>query len=309
MTRFHSAMLILNPHAHNASQIDVEAAGRQIEKAGVATSVVVPDSIEASTKALQEAVEGGRDVVFMAGGDGTLRQAARALGNTDTALAPIPLGTANVLAKELGIPRDWQEAIEAHLQGQTQAMDVGWAGDEPFLAMASIGWDAEVAANVNLAVKKRAGAAAYVLSGAQRLRNLLAPKLLEGTLDHVEAVGDSSILVISNTRNYGGVVEFTPNALADDGVFDLCAVKPRNLLHGLQLIVRLMRRSLSEDDLTSYGQASHAVVETPDVTVQVDGDVIGETPMTFTLATRALKISVPAGALPPIFGDSEKPAS
>ena len=188
MPRFKTASLVVNPYAHNASQIDVEAAGRQIEQADVAVSVVVPDSIEASTIALKDAVRGGAEVVFMGCGDGTLRQAAMELVDTKVVLAPIALGTANVLAKELGIPRDWQEAIEIHLHGQTQEMDVGWAGDEPFLLMASIGWDAEVAANVNVAFKKRVGAAAYVLSAATRVRNVLAPKLVKGTIDHVEGL-------------------------------------------------------------------------------------------------------------------------
>ncbi len=309
MPRFKTASLVVNPYAHNASQIDVAAAGRQIEQAGVSVSVTVPDSIEGSTAALRDAVHGGAEVVFMGGGDGTLRQAAKELVDTKVVLAPIALGTANVLAKELGIPRDWQEAIEIHLQGQTQEMDVGWAGDEPFLLMASIGWDAEVAANVNLAIKKRVGAAAYVLTAATRVRNVLAPKLVKGTIDHVEAVGEGSMLVIGNTRNYGGVVEFTPHALANDGVFDLCALKPRTLLQGVQLMVGLARRRLSDGDVASHRRASHIFVETPDMLVQVDGDVIGETPMTFTLATRALQISVPAGGLPPIFGGSDKPTS
>lgn len=309
MPRFNMAALVVNPQAHNAASLDVEAAGRQLEQAGVTVSVVVPDSIEASTAALRDAVQSGAEVVFMGGGDGTLRQAAKELVDTEVVLAPIPLGTANVLAKELGIPRDWREAIDVHLQGQTEEMDVGWAGDEPFLLMASIGWDAEVAANVNLAIKKRVGAAAYVLSAATRVRKILAPAPIKGTIDHEEAVGEASILVIGNTRNYGGVVEFTPDALANDGVFDLCGVKPRNFLHGVRLLVGLARSNLSEGDLVSYNRGSHIVVDTPDMPVQVDGDVIGETPMTFTLAARALKISVPAGTLPQIFGDRRKPSS
>lgn len=297
---------MVNPYAHNAANMDVEAAGRQIAEAGVAVSVAVPESIEASTAALRDAVQGVAEVVFMGGGDGTLRQAAMELVDTKVVLAPIALGTANVLAKELGIPRDWQEAIDIHLQGQAQEMDVGWAGDEPFLLMASIGWDAEVAANVNLAFKERVGAAAYVLSAATRVRKILAPRVVKGTIDHVEAVGEGSMLVIGNTRNYGGVVELTPHALANDGVFDLCALKPRTLLQGVQLMVGLARRRLSDGDVASYRRGSHIFVETPGMPVQVDGDVIGETPMTFTLAARALKISVPAGGLPPIFDDSEK---
>ena len=306
MPRFKTAALVVNPVAHNAANMDVEAAGRQIAEAGVAVSVAVPDSIEASTAALRDAVQGVAEVVFMGGGDGTLRQAAMELVDTKVVLAPIPLGTANVLAKELGIPRHWREAIDIHLQGQTQEMDVGWAGDEPFLLMASMGWDAEVAANVNLAIKKRVGAAAYVLSAATRVRKVLAPTPIKGTIDHEEAVGEGSILVIGNTRNYGGVVEFTPHALANDGVFDLCGVKPRNFLDGVRLLAGLARGKLSNSDLISFRRGSHVFVETPGWLVQVDGDVIGETPMTFTLAASALKISVPAGRLPPIFGDKEK---
>ena len=309
MPRFKAAALVVNPYAHNAASMDVEAAGRQIAQAGIAVSVAVPDSIEASTAALNEAIESGGDVVFVAGGDGTLRQAAKELLETDVVLAPVPLGTANVLAKELGIPRDWRQAIDVHLGGQTQAMDVGWAGDEPFLLMASVGWDADVTANVNLAIKKKAGAVAYVLSGIRRLPGLVSPQPMKGAIDHVEAIGEGSIFIIGNTRSYGGVVEFTPDALADDGVFELCCVKPRNLLHAVRLLVGLVRGNLSESDLVNHRRGSHILVETPGWPVQVDGDVIGDTPMTFKLVTRALKISVPAGGLPPIFGDRKEPSS
>ena len=116
------------------------------------------------------------------------------------------------------------------------------------------------------------------------------------------------MLVIGKTRNYGGVVEFTPHALANDGVFELCALKPRTLLQGVQLMVGLASPSDSLRLAASHRRASHIFVETPDIPVQVDGDVNGETPMTFTLATRALQISVPAGGLPPIFGESDEPA-
>ena len=79
MTRFKAASLVVNPYAHNAASLDVEAAARQIEQAGVAVSVVVPDSLEASTAALEAAIQSGVGVVFMGGGDGTLRQAAKEL--------------------------------------------------------------------------------------------------------------------------------------------------------------------------------------------------------------------------------------
>ena len=297
----HTVAVVLNPKAHNADQIDAGGIQRRLEQSGYVPEVVVPDSLEASLAAIQATVERNDERVFVAGGDGTLRIAAKILAGTQTALAPIPAGTANVLAKELGIQKGWNEAIDEHLTGQVREMDVGWAGDEPFLLMASIGWDADVAAHVNLAIKDRVGAAAYALSAVKRLRGLSVPKSVRGSIDHREADGAFSLLVLGNTRNYGGIVEFTPDAIADDGVFDLCGVAPDSLWREVQFAGRLLFNRLKEGEWVRRRQASDVHIETPDVPVQVDGDVIGTTPMHFTIAHQALKVSIPPGDLPPIF--------
>jgi diacylglycerol kinase family enzyme len=108
-------------------------------------------------------------LVFVAGGDGTLREAVNGLVGTDTALAPIPVGTSNLWAREVGFKRRPVRAVEQAISGERRKVDVGKAGTEYFLLMAGYGADAAVTRNVSLEVKGRMGATAYVLASAREL--------------------------------------------------------------------------------------------------------------------------------------------
>src|SRR5690606_3461937 len=125
------------------------------------TQLVIPESAEDATRHARLAAERGDDVLFVVGGDGSVRDTALGVAGSGTALAAVPSGTVNIWAREAGIPRSLRKSIDAHLEGQSVHMDLGRAGDHCFLLMAGVGWDAKIARQVSSGLKKRVGDIAY----------------------------------------------------------------------------------------------------------------------------------------------------
>lgn len=293
------ATIVANPRARGMRRFDTERALRRLRERGFDARLELPDSPAGTASAAARAAERGDGFVFVLGGDGTVRLAAGAVAGSESALAVLPGGTANVWAKEAGIPRNPMKAIEAHLDGQRAAMDLGRADGEPFLLMAGIGWDAQIAGTVAPPLKRRLGVLAYVLHGVPMLHRLRTTEVAwsaEGQ-PAVERVG---LIVVSNTRLYGGILMFSPEASARDGLLDACIFTPRQAPEALRQAARVMVRRHPGDANVRTLRTSRFEVTTAGLPVQIDGDVIGQTPIALTVERAALRMSVPTGPLPPV---------
>lgn len=293
-----TATIVANPQARRLRHFNGELALRFLEERGFEARLELPESPAGTATAAARAAERGDTFVFVLGGDGTVRLAAGSVAGSESVLAVLPGGTANVWAKEAGIPQNLLKALESHLDGQQVAIDLGRAGEEPCLLMAGIGWDAQIAARVTPALKRKLGVLAYVLHGVPTLHRLRTTEMAWSAEDEaaVEKVG---LLVVSNTRLYGGFLMFAPEASARDGMLDACIFMPRTLAEGLRHALKVIVRRHSGDSRVRELRTTRIEVSTPGLPVQVDGDVVGETPTTLTVEKRALLISVPAGKLTP----------
>lgn len=303
MTRQMRATLLVNPTARGVKgSFDPGRIVRYLEKRGVATVLAAPGSADEATAAARKAATRGDDLVFAVGGDGTMRDVARGLAGSSTALAAVPGGTVNVWAGEAGIPKTMRAAVDAHITGQSVHIDLGRAGDNVFLLMAGIGWDAEVAGRVSQRLKKAAGDLAYVAQAvrmAPALRSRAARWLEDGT----EMAGNLAWMVLGNSQLYGGRVHLTGEATIDDGLLDGLAFCPTNIPEALRLAGKVVLGRRQDARLHRF-RAAEVVVETPGLAVQLDGDFVGRTPMAFSVDPGALLVSLPGGALPPVFGRS-----
>lgn len=293
-----SATIVANPRARGMRRFDGEEALRRLEARGFEARLELPDSPTGTAEAARAAAERRDALVFVLGGDGTVRLAAGELAGSGSALAVLPGGTANVWAKEAGIPRNLLRALDAHLDGQRVAMDLGRANGEPFLLMAGIGWDAQIAATVTPALKRRLGVLAYVLHGIPMLHRLRTTDLAweaEGA-SAMEGVG---LAVVSNTRLYGGILTFSLEASARDGQLDVCIFTPGNALEALRHALKVVVRRHPGDTGVRELRTPRFEVTTPGIPVQLDGDVVGETPVAITVEQGAITMSVPTGPLTP----------
>ena len=140
---------------------------RALEPRGVPNPLwaEVPKSKKAP-KQVERALEAGADLIFAWGGDGLVQRCLDVVAGTKAALAIVPAGTANLLATNLGIPKDIEQAVEVGLEGERRRLDVGRLNGERFGVMAGAGFDAAMIHDADGALKDRLGRAAYIWTGA-----------------------------------------------------------------------------------------------------------------------------------------------
>lgn len=263
--------------------------------------IVVSQSPEDALLHASQFCQSGGEVLVVAGGDGSVHAVLPALVNTSTALALVPLGTSNVLARELGYPlgrgalRGCLQALQA---GNVRQMDVGVVNGRPFALMASTGFDAFVLPRVPENLKKRWGVFAFIWTGLRELGRYQPTRyrVTIGTdVQEVEAV----LLVASNTSHYGWFTVIAPSARIDDGELDLVWF-PADA-HWRRRIWRVLWDVFwgraARCPYLRFARARSVHVESSSVQpVQCDGELAGETPMDIHVLRRALRVIVASPA-------------
>jgi YegS/Rv2252/BmrU family lipid kinase len=297
--------LIINPKARQGG-IDLEQViARLRERGWNAESVETSRAGEAIDLARAAAAD-GCDVVVACGGDGTINEVINGLAGTEAALGVIPLGTANVWAVEMGIPRQPIEAADALVDGRIRRVDLGRAGDRYFLLMAGIGLDAEVVKAVPPALKKRLGIVAFFLHGVHKVIGFRGERSIV-LVDGVPHRRWLRLAVISNTRLYGGAFTMTHQALIDDGLLDVVIFSNRNGPIGTvaQLVRLLLRRPDAKAGYDYFQARSVRIWTRHRLSVQVDGELHCETPISLRIEPLALKVLLPHPLPHGPFSDSE----
>ncbi len=247
------------------------------------------------------AAASGLRLLFVCGGDGTLNEAANGLAGSDTALAVIPAGTVNIWAREAGFRKEPLHAVRQAARGEHRRIDLGRAGSRRFLLMAGYGLDAAVAAGASPWIKRRIGAAAYAVSALRRAVSYRGQQIVL-RLDGKEERAEILMLLAGNTRNYAGLVQITPEAVADDGLLDLCVYTGRGtadiLGHALRTILKRHRKSKN----VLYRRVKRIELEwRQPLLVQLDGDAFHASPQEITIEPAALWVAVPSGFRSPLF--------
>jgi YegS/Rv2252/BmrU family lipid kinase len=288
-------MLVFNPYAGHAETLEREllAATTVWRESGWLVDLEPTGEAGDGRRLAQQAAAQGYDLVVAAGGDGTINEVINGLAGSATALAPLPLGTMNVWARELRLPLHPRLAAEALLTWQARPIDLGRAGGRYFLLMAGIGFDAAITAGVGVQEKRRFGALAYVLRGIEHtvnLRSARARLVIDGRPRRRRVL----MVVVGNSQLYGGLVKITHHASIDDGLLDICVIKGDNGLSAVRRLLAIISRRQSRDPEIEYYRArTLQITARPPLPVQVDGDPIGVTPMTFEVVPRALLALLP----------------
>jgi diacylglycerol kinase (ATP) len=178
-------------------------------------------------KYARKAAAKGVDVLFVWGGDGSVQRCIDAVAGTDTAVAILPAGTANLLASNLNVPHDIEAAVRIGLHGDRRRLDTGSVNGERFTVMAGAGFDARLIADADRGAKDRLGSAAYLVTGLKSLRG----RRVRATID-VDGkrffTGKISCVLAANVGKVLGGVEAFPRARPDDGRLDLGVVTAKS---------------------------------------------------------------------------------
>jgi diacylglycerol kinase (ATP) len=287
--------LIANPGAGMSGSPLLDAVVRCLERAGARVTTVRPSSAQAARDhAGQAAASGTYDAIIAAGGDGTVRQAAIALLDSQVPLGIIPAGTGNVLAHEIGLPKKAPVICDTLLHGPVISAACARANGEPFLLMAGAGFDGRVIARLDHRFKSVFGKVAYAgpMVGA-----LVRPMdALTVTVDGHKH--EASWVVIANARHYGGHFVMAPRTGVHERGLQAILFKAKNrtvLLSQLMSLASgtLDRRCTSHGDVEMLRCAKVTVTSRSPVPTQIDGDVFGETPLEIDDGVSHLRLIVP----------------
>jgi len=240
----------------------------------------------------REAVAAGADLVVAAGGDGTINEIVNGLAGTPVALGVIPLGTANVLALETGIPLDPEAACRLVLGGRPRSLHLGLAGSQRFLLMAGAGFDAEVVYGTSAAWKKTMGKSAYVLAGFWHLLSQNGPRITVTA----EAVGTlhATGIIIGKARLYGGRFSVTPGARLQEPLLEACVFLRRGRTGRAHAAWRVLRGTHGAHRDVVIFKTDRLRVSSPErVHVHADSDLIGTLPLEFRVAPETLRVILP----------------
>lgn len=291
--------IIFNSHARSAK---AEALKNELVRVTNGCDLRSTTGLGGGVQHANQAVRDGYGVIIAAGGDGTIHEVVSGTVGTNMILGIIPIGTINVVARELGIPLNmagaWKVIEEGHVR-EVDLVRVEYRGrEEPevrhFVQMAGVGLDAQIVKQVTWEQKKRWGALSYVIE----LCKVIHAKLPRVTvcMDDSPAC-EGAFALIGNGSMYGGPVRVFNRASMSDGLMDVCIsqsggymdllVYVQAVLRGRQDVTRgMIYRQCRTVEFTSSA-------ETP---IELDGEYVGCLPARMTVVPRALKILAPRGA-------------
>jgi YegS/Rv2252/BmrU family lipid kinase len=289
-------LLLVNPASAGGRALKaLPAVIAELDAHGVEHRTETTRSMEHAAEESSRAAEAGETIAAL-GGDGLLRPVAGALSGRDTAVALIPCGRGNDLARVLGIPKDPARAARLAVRGEERRLDVASVDGTPYLGIASLGIDSDANRVANDAKLLR-GDVAYFYAG---LRALAAwkPASFTVTVDGERHEFTGYSVAVGNSRAYGGGMMLLPHAELDDGKLDVLMIE-----HYPKL--RLLRDHLPGVYRGTHLQDPHHLLARGEVVevqsdrqfaVYADGDPIGATPATMRVQARALRMIVPPEA-------------
>ena len=286
------ALLIANPVAKRFSEKRIKKAIDLLSANGIDVDLRMT-SFKGEAETLARNLSGyGYSVIIAAGGDGTFNEVINGLALKGVPMAILPMGTTNVLAKELEIEEDTQGAIMRIINGREHTLSLGLINLQSpplsryFCLMAGIGFDGEAVWGCNDRLKRPLGKGAYILSGLKTLLRF-CPEPLTFSFDSRSIIGYSAI--IGKASKYGGNFKITPDASLFNKELYIYLMHSKRRLDILRYVLSiLLGRHIGLKD-TSYLKAIEISIEGR-AKVQIDGDYIGQTPATVRVVPDAIPI-------------------
>jgi YegS/Rv2252/BmrU family lipid kinase len=245
-----------------------------------------------ATHLARQAASEGIDRLVVAGGDGTINEAMQGLAGTDVALAIVPMGTANVLAAEIGLPSDPEAIARTILAGRVHGVSVGRANDRRFALMVGVGFDAEVVARVSPTLKRHLGKAVY---GMEAVRAALRGATRSYDIKIDGAAHRAASVIVAKGHFYGGKFVIAPRARLTEPCLWVALFERDDpaAIAGYAAALALGRldrakgvRLLPARQVRIDGPAGELF--------QGDGDIIGTLPVEIGVERDALRLVVPA---------------
>jgi diacylglycerol kinase (ATP) len=308
------AELIYNPVAGPwDSQSAMRLVCRFLARHGWSVSLQTTQKSGDAARIARQAADRGRDVVIVAGGDGTVNEAVNGLVGTETALAVLPVGTGNLWAKQLRLPTHsvtaplrLYDVTAGLLSAEPRKIDLGCVDGHHFLCWAGIGLDAEVTKGLEPRDRhtKRLGVIPYAVA------TVLVARHFQGFRTWVQVDGHTVrgralMVLVSNIRQYAGYFNIATQARIDDGLLDVFIFKGMGFPYAIRHLLTVIGRRHLSDPSVVHRQARTVSITTETLAqVQVDGDPVGVTPVEIAVVPRALTVLAPPSTPKCLFSEA-----
>lgn len=264
-------VFIINPISGTGRKDIVEAAIREhIDTAHYEPVVRYTEYAGHAAVIAQEEAAQGTEIVAAVGGDGTVNEVARSLVNTKTALAVVPCGSGNGLARHLRIPMDAVEAVKLINEDFIQSIDYGTINGDAFFCTCGVGFDAFI--SMKFAEAGKRGVATYV---EKTLQDGLTykPERYTVEIDGDTTIHDAFLIACANASQYGNNAYIAPNASTRDGLLDVTILTPFSTLEAPQIIVQMFNRKLeSNSHVKTFRARRVRITRETEGAAHIDGD-------------------------------------
>lgn len=223
------------------------------------------------------AIAAGARLVLVCGGDGTVAACAGALTGTGVAMAIVPVGTGNLLARNLGIPLDLGQALDVAFGADERLIDVLEAGEQRFTVMAGLGFDAALIRDTDEKLKRRFGWLAYLGGMARAMRRSPHAHFTIAVDDGLPLSTEAIGVLVGNVGQLEAGITLMPDASPDDGHLDVIVLKPRTIGDWPALVWRILRRRANAGRQADILRGKRVTIESAvALPIEFDGEFRGE---------------------------------
>lgn len=286
-------VFIVNPRSGVDRQKEIsEAVEAKLDKNNFSYSIAHTERPKHGIDLAREAAEKGAFAVVAVGGDGSVNDVAKGLVGTETALAIIPKGSGNGMARTMEIPLEIAGAIDVINSGRLEKVDVGYANDDLFISNAGVGFDALISKRFATSEKRGLMVYSWLVT-----KHLWTYKEWDWQIkiDGKPVDQKAFMINVANGQQFGYNFKIAPNASYTDGWFDVSIIKPFPKILGSSLVIRAMNGTIDKSSYVDTYRAKEITISHPELKwMQTDGDAHKCTnEITFRMKPAALKVIVP----------------
>lgn len=246
-----------------------------------------------ATNIAKDAAKEGYDRIIAVGGDGTLNEVLNGIVGEESALGVVPGGSGNDFIKSINKSRDIRKIVRDNINGQIRMADIGDCGGRYFINIASAGFDALAAYNVEQIKKFFSGKIAYIAAAVKSITRHKGIRV-KVRIDGNEIEEDMLLLSVANGKYYGGGLLPAPKAEIDDGLFDICLIRNIPKFKFIGLAPKYMSGNLDGIEEVRCIRGKKVELESDDYFyINVDGEVLYKKQIDFSILPRSIKIIAP----------------
>ncbi|HEV7344374.1 MAG TPA: lipid kinase [Devosia sp.] len=291
------ALMLVNPNSRRGSAA-LEPVLDRLQAGGIDATMErfdTPDEVSADIARRRHEA----DLVIVCGGDGTVNAAAKGILETGLPMGIMPMGTANDLARTLGISEDLTKAVDVIVAGHTSRVDLGEVNGHPFFNVASLGLSVDLAKGLTPEAKRRWGKLGYSLAA---LKVLLRAKPFRAEI--ISDAGRVKVktlqIAVGNGVHYGGGTVIHSDATIEDGHLDLYSLELKNVWKfGLMLGAFRRGEHGAWDEVRTAKSTEFDIRTKEPMPINTDGDLVTETPAHFVIRPKAVTVFSPASGAAP----------